>query len=71
MAAADLNMMMNVQTNSSNLRNVNKSIEKGVGPVSITFDTNGTKKAHAQIDALAKAQERPKRKRWDLLKLLP
>ena len=61
MAAADLNMMMNVQTNSSNLRNVNKSIEKGVGPVSITFDTNGTKKAHAQIDALAKAQEKAKK----------
>ena len=43
MAAADLNMMINVQTNNSNLHNVNKSIEKGIGPVSITFNTNSTK----------------------------
>ena len=59
MAELNINMLLNVQEpTTSNLKGVNKSIEKGIGTVKINYDTGGVGKAKQQVDLLADAQKK-------------
>ena len=58
MAAANINMLLNVQTSTANLAQVNKSIQRGVGTVELTFADKGLGKAKAQIQSVGDATKK-------------
>jgi len=50
MAAADLNLMLNIQLSQQNLRNVNSDISKGVGPINLQVNTKSSDLAKVKAD---------------------
>jgi TP901 family phage tail tape measure protein len=60
MAAADLNLMLNIQLSQQNLRNVNNDLSKGVGPIDlkVNAESKNIAKIKSEINSVSTAADK-------------